>query len=1639
MEISMLRDEELNENIISSTFPKTPEKEIFRENIIKYISDTFSEVNTRIVLEGINSTGKTILLSQYARKFAGKCAAFFVGEDYWSSNTRTFLADMCQQMFRIVSNQRVHATIQKVDIRDLQEHELKMLFGKLYSDLCKQARAGKGPFYILIDGIDRINKSTAEDDLLKLIPAGNSQGVYVLLSSQKGYNHGLNATSMQIPFFSSLEIESILGEFLSKKDIEYVYSTCDGMPGYIAELFRQFKANGRREDILENLPKSFSHLMEKTWAQYQDKDEEFFELLSLITFSHQVLSRREVAIILNIPEVNVIHHIEKISFISEEDNNVIVLDAYKSFLKEKLNDYKTLIIQKLIDFYQEDPKNENSIIYLPELYSEGDQYQSLVSLIDVKNISETLQNTQQISIVRKNIRLLSKMANSKKDWNRLAWSSLTEAVFTQLVITKPALESQIKALLSLERYNEALKLTFSCVLPEDRLILLSLVCSYMKKAGLDITQDIIDSVDECISLIDNTSQLNDELIDKLLDISSNLFTIDTELSFKLLQRIALHTGESIEKDRFMDYMLLRLLFKVDRDNEGINDIKEKIGNEEINEFIKVISETITKDIEEVFKQIDNIKDTSAQLFYLQSWCATNRNNSNIHMVIERAIDIMTESDDYTPTQLHLRHFAEALIYSDKLDEVKRLISRIQNLQATVIKNPIEEYALLELTLARIERKWSVDLAMERFYKVYVELDEVNELDSKCMVILHLLNYTKTILEDLGLEKELRDLLILEFGILLRSSADHFRISEKIIVKLASEDKELAVLFASKLNTEQRRYLAYNEIVQAELKNEVVDFEFINALFERIKDIKFRDGALIRVLKKVAYNDINADAKVISRFFGRIKGITSIIGKSLAFAYYIKWVHTKDLSRAESAYQELKINLEQIDSVDAKIRFGFQFVEIIGEVNKEFAAELYLLIVNKYTKSSFGDKRLDNTFIKTCELLIRMVPDLIKSNNYEEKINQIKRIIISIPSPYQQCTLLSSLALRCYTNGLNKVFYDLVESCIDIVEKCKDPEMVNQIIIEISPSLYEYEEGFYIEKLKCLLSDFDQETSIENVIRFIIGKRPPEDPIDLSSFNHKVNYADAAKVCKLISLLKRDTAIYAMISCLVDALVEKSQGNKTKSRLREKQLLTVTERLVEVINEKLPDPNNIIHKGYKLASLGQLTRLRDTSSHRASKRWKELIPSRNELKSEAMSIANVSDKVFVLTSLGKNSVDTEESLAIHLIKDAEENVNSINNPYDRAERYGLVAEAYQLTSNNRAAKFLLEQAMSTAKICSDEKGRDQLLGGIVELAHTIDPSLANSYASSIDSSLSLSNFNDKVVALTLHSDPKKVDNYNKDDTQRVLPIIFNKLLKSLCSGRGTIQHSEIVGKWLNCSVGHNFQTIILGVYWYVENALATNQTRKHSELEELYSGIIQLLDFIKVVQASIFEDLAITQEMDNFYQVIVESNIYNFALNEQDEAIDFIKNWIRENVQDEIKIYDPYFNEEQLALLKYIPTETRVIIYTSSTTADLEDFQERYKSFWGRICDQVPPETHFYVYATSSGETPLHDRYILTSSSALNLGTSLNGFGNKFSAIRVMDEAEKNKVENELINPLMLRPPTRYKDERVMMRMFSLNY
>lgn len=353
------------------------------------------------------------------------------------------------------------------------------------------------------------------------------------------------------------------------------------------------------------------------------------------------------------------------------------------------------------------------------------------------------------------------------------------------------------------------------------------------------------------------------------------------------------------------------------------------------------------------------------------------------------------------------------------------------------------------------------------------------------------------------------------------------------------------------------------------------------------------------------------------------------------------------------------------------------------------------------------------------------------------------------------------------------------------------------------------------------------------------------------------------------------------------------------------------------------------------------------------------------------------------------------------------------------------------------RFLIEEAINCAKVCTHVQGRDQLIGGLIELAHNIDPTLAQSYASSFESSDSLINLSDKLTTLTLHSDPKKIDSFQKEQTDRILLDFLNRVFKSICSGKGTVYHDDIVGKWINSTVGHDFETILLGISWYVENKIAGNNKKsKESELGELFIGIGQLLEFIRNVETSIYEQTASLQ-LDSFYKILTEPNLLTFGLNEQEEAFLSIKKWISENTKDNLIIYDPYFNEEMLNLFKDIYLDTRIIIYSSIRTSEIENIEPRYRNFWGRICDHVPPQTNINLYHTQSGETPLRDRYILSDYSGLSIGTSINGLGSKFSTIKYLDTAEKDKIEKEIIMPLTFRPPTTYKNQKLYTKTFSL--
>ena len=450
-----------------TTFPSPPEKEIFRESLIKQLHGMFSKNHKVIIIWGPQVTGKTVLLSQFARYYSDRTFSFFVGEDYWGHNVYRFLSDLCNQMLRL-NRINMSGKLSNINIDELQIHDLKQLFTRLYSNLQSEAKKKNGPFFLVIDGIDRIPVGYGQENILDLIPSGDPNGVYVLLSSKTPSTYS-KALPWPVQYFSKEESEKYFSDCLNPENAEKVYMACDGLPGYLSEIRQEVLRGTDQNIVLNNLPSNFTNLLEKHWNDV-DLDENTYKLLALLIFSPQNLSIESIEKIISLPKDQIIERIKGLRFIDvNHESYLIINSAYKTFVGSKLEDFKYEINQLLIAHYEQNINSENSIIYLPALYKNDDKYESMVSLLNVNSLLYTFSVSKKVGILRRNLRILSEMSYMNGDWQRLTWSALAEAVFTRLITAPPAMEDNVDALLSLGRYEEALKMSYSCVLPEDRL------------------------------------------------------------------------------------------------------------------------------------------------------------------------------------------------------------------------------------------------------------------------------------------------------------------------------------------------------------------------------------------------------------------------------------------------------------------------------------------------------------------------------------------------------------------------------------------------------------------------------------------------------------------------------------------------------------------------------------------------------------------------------------------------------------------------------------------------------------------------------------------------------------------------------------------------------------------------------------------------------------------------------------------------------------------------------------------------------------------------------------------------------------------------------------------------------------------
>ena len=186
-----------------------------------------------------------------------------------------------------------------------------------------------------------------------------------------------------------------------------------------------------------------------------------------------------------------------------------------------------------------------------------------------------------------NIENLVDYAKEKEDWQTMDWAILTGAALTNIMSMESSLEAEVKALLSIGETDYALQKAYNSVLPEDRLNLLAVVCNYFISRELDVPRELAEAMEEAINSIENCSYPSEKLIDRIVSIAARIFIGDPDLALRLLAQFEENVMWELDSQELHDYMLVRLLDKVSKNELNINnDALDRIEDEIINSVAK---------------------------------------------------------------------------------------------------------------------------------------------------------------------------------------------------------------------------------------------------------------------------------------------------------------------------------------------------------------------------------------------------------------------------------------------------------------------------------------------------------------------------------------------------------------------------------------------------------------------------------------------------------------------------------------------------------------------------------------------------------------------------------------------------------------------------------------------------------------------------------------------------------------------------------------------------------------------------------------------------------------------------------------------------------------------------------------------
>jgi hypothetical protein len=1500
----------------------------------------------------------------------------------------------------------------------------------LLMKLQRRARSTRQQLHLIIDGLYQIpteDRRYLQDVIKDVLSLGVAGIAHVITwredSKLPDFLHPAVTRRISVPALSEIEAENyLLANGIAGDVVKEIILSTACVPAKLASVVRLSKHGAL--DVTK-IRASLSEYYELEWQALLSKSgittSELESVFAFLVYSKRHLSITELAGYSGV-SVEALHRILPDSgFVRTDEIEVISpsSNTHRNFLTEKLFASRDYVIGKFVDALVVDASSPDAVQLLPSYYQELGRDNDIVAVLTPANLDSYLGETQSLTALRRRTELGFNAAIGCKMEVEAYRFSLQTSVVRSLELSDEN-EPRLAALAATDRLDEALHLAMGGPTKEGRLVLLAQYANALFTRGIQVDQTIADGISSLIRDVDLTADR-----ERALAIAEQLVGPLPDQSIAIVEQSS--GGAKDYQDAAFMHIVLKSQKQANGPQASVEKYRTRIADSDLQGFLRATEAVYGEKSADEIRNATTGFDGRQRSFFLRLWIRSHTTDPAALDIADYALDEVARDTAYLPTAADLMDICLPLAEAGDLERAKSILGRIEIQQSSLLDfSPTIDKYRLELEIARA--KTALDMADPEdalgdiFLRMgYLEDDGVR-LECFAWMRSKIEQFSHIPPEIVALfRKLLNDSIQETTEKCLSTTAEHLDVFRGAVTALAESSPQQALGLIATLNIQDRRDKGYRLFAEKLVSRRSVDPIEVALLMRALNSIVAKDirwAAIFSCLSLVANRKPMFDKKPTG-LIALGQAIEDPLGRTLAFTKSIliekHYGIVSNLEETLSKFDEVINNIDQRWMVPDVC---FKFIEAIASVDKNVASKRLSSYQKELHQRPVCSPEYARLIFELGRLTVVSFAGTLKHKfDSDESLMSVVSVIEESASAVQRATLYSDLAMRAYTNGRKDILDKVCEQRLLPLIRGAESEhnYICQRVIECSfVALHLYNQSVSNNLLKIVEKERQDDCRQEAVLFYVTGHTTHEPHDDESFRSAKVTWGSATTAVDLITAISTDNAMVSSVQNLVNACLAKASMNEISTSQR----AGLAGRILEKVTRDLPDLKNIQHKGWQIVAKSLCFKLKDEQS---ADKWKQLI-------AEAESVPNISDSVYVLSSIAPcfPSKFSVEKLA--LMKEAERRLGLIPSKVDKIRRsISMSSASFTAETENAIAKRLLIKAMKDSLLMKDGEAATEAQRDIIDQAYQIDKDFAEELVELIDDDPA------RTRALMLAKERLKTHKAKGamlDKRYDELGLNVNdigavcwQMLGGLNANKQQAQRQEEIGRLMDRVLHTNIQQSIGFYWWYLRN-LQFKYQHNAGQSKTALAPLFEVTRLAALLTIKLGNRICGNGSTVVDMQTTDHKNLL-IASGSRELAYAHIKSWLDQCTDKDILLCDPYFKPRDIDFIKdlfFHKDDLSFSILTCTSEITSGDLDAEYGAAWADIAHVEPPPlkiVHVYFDGGKSKST-IHDRWLLCGDSGLRIGTSVGSIGmSKLSELSHLAAGEAAEVRRALSPFLVL--------------------